>query len=246
MLTYAFKIAVGDRQINEDSLMMREQNGRYCFVVCDGVGGNGMGDVASNLVAKVLVEQSVKHKFDDCISKAFSVAQDELLKHQIENNAKNKMKTTAAMLLVEENSFCIGHIGDTRVYVFGENNIRYRTVDHSVPQILALAGEISEDEIRNHPDRNVLLKALGTKWEKPMFDVSPIMPISEFKAALVCSDGFWEYITENEMLDSLKNSTDANEWLEKMLTITNSNSTKKRRDNYSAIAVLNDSCRNCL
>ena len=241
MLTYAFKTAVGDRQINEDSLMMCEQNKRYCFVVCDGVGGNGMGDVASNLVAKILVEQSVKHKFDDCISKAFAVAQEELLKHQIQNNAKNKMKTTAAMLLVEGNAFCIGHIGDSRVYIFGENNIRYKTVDHSVPQILALAGEISEDEIRNHPDRNVLLKAMGTKWEKPMFDVSPIMPISEFKAALVCSDGFWEYITENEMLDLLKDSTDSSEWLNKMLLIAESAAINDKRDNYSAIAILNDS-----
>lgn len=241
MLDYAFKNDIGDRQVNEDSLMMREQNGRYCFVICDGVGGNGMGDVASNLVAKVLVEQSVKHKFDDCISKAFSVAQDELLKHQIENNAKNKMKTTAAMLLVEENSFCIGHIGDTRVYIFGENNIRYRTVDHSVPQMLALAGEISENEIRSHPDRNVLLKAMGTNWEKPMFDVSPVMPISEFKAALVCSDGFWEYITEEQMLDSLKYSTDSSEWLNKMLLIAESAAINEKRDNYSAITILNDS-----
>ncbi len=241
MLNYVFKSAVGDRQINEDSLMIGEQNGRYCFVVCDGVGGNGMGDVASNLVAKVLVEQSMKHNYDDCIASAFMAAQDELLKQQIDNNAKNKMKTTAAMLLVEENSFCIGYIGDTRVYVFGENNIRYRTVDHSVPQMLALAGEISEDEIRNHPDRNILLKAMGTKWEKPMFDVSPVMPISKFKAALVCSDGFWEYITENEMLDSLKYSTDSSEWLNKMLLIAESAAINEKRDNYSAIAIWNDS-----
>ncbi len=241
MLDYTFKNDIGNRQVNEDSLVINEQNGRYCFVVCDGVGGNGMGNVASNLVAKILVEQSMKHKFNDCITKAFMAAQDELLKQQIDNNAKNKMKTTAAMLLVEENTFCIGHIGDTRVYVFGENNIRYRTVDHSVPQMLALAREISEDEIRNHPDRNVLLKALGIKWEKPMFDVSPVMPISEFKAALVCSDGFWEYITENEMLDSLKHSTDSSEWLNKMLLITEGVAINKKRDNYSAIAIWNDS-----
>lgn len=126
-------------------------------------------------------------------------------------------------------------------YIFGENNIRYKTVDHSVPQILALAGKISEDEIRNHPDRNILLKALGIKWEKPMFDVSPIMPISEFKAALVCSDGFWEYITENEMLDSLKDSTDSGEWLNKMLLITECAAINEKRDNYSAIAIWNDS-----
>lgn len=241
MLDIAYKSAIGDRQVNEDSLLTSEQNRRYCFVVCDGVGGNGMGDIASNLVAKILVEQSVKHKFNDCISKAFMAAQDELLKQQIDNNAKNKMKTTAAMLLVEENSFCIGHIGDTRVYIFGENNIRYRTVDHSVPQMLALAGEISENEIRSHPDRNVLLKAMGTNWEKPMFDVSPVMPISEFKAALVCSDGFWEYITEEQMLDSLKYSTDSSEWLNKMLLIAESAAINEKRDNYSAITILNDS-----
>lgn len=241
MLDIAYKSGIGNRQINEDSLLTSEHNGRYCFVVCDGVGGNGLGDVASNLVAKILVEQAMKHNFDDCISKSFMAAQGELLKQQIDNNAKNKMKTTAAMLLVEEDSFCIGHIGDTRVYVFGKNNIRYRTVDHSVPQMLVLAGEISEEEIRNHPDRNILLKAMGTKWEKPMFDVSTVMPISEFKAALVCSDGFWEYISENEMLDSLKYSTDSNEWLNKMLLITESAAINKKRDNYSAIAILNDS-----
>lgn len=239
-MEYAFITDVGGRQANEDFLLINDQNGRYCFVVCDGVGGNGMGDVASNLVAKVLVEQSVKHKFDDCISRAFTVAQDELLKYQISSNAKNKMRTTAAMLLLEDNALGIGYIGDTRVYVFGENNIRYRTVDHSVPQMLALAGEISEKEIRNHPDRNILLKAMGTKWEKPMFEVSPVMNFSECKAALICSDGFWEYITEDEMLRELNNSDSANEWLDKMLNITKCNSVMEKRDNYSAIAIFND------
>lgn len=240
MLDFDCISAIGGRRINEDSLLTSEQNGRYCFVVCDGVGGNGMGDVASNLVAQILVEQSVKHKFDDCITRAFMVAQDELVKQQIDNNAKNKMKTTAAMLLVERNSYYIGHIGDTRVYIFGDNKIIYKTVDHSVTQMLALVGEISEDEIRNHPDRNILLKSMGTNWEKPMFDVSPVMPVSEFKAALVCSDGFWEYITENEMLDSLKHSTDSAEWLNKMLLIAKNAAINKKRDNYSAIAILND------
>ena len=79
-----------------------------------------------------------------------------------------------------------------------------RTIDHSIPQMLALAGEIKEKEIRRHPDRNKLLRVVGTDWENPQYEISEDVEKTGGEAFLLCSDGFWENITEKEMVKCLK------------------------------------------
>lgn len=241
MLDYAVISEIGNRKLNEDYLRLAEKNGKYCFVVCDGLGGHGMGDIASQFVSKVFIE-----KFNTCdtyegfLSSAFSLAQEELIKHQAENNVKNKMRTTAAVLYLSEDTVHIGHVGDSRVYVFGEDGLKTRTIDHSVPQMLALSGEITENEIRKHPDRNIILRAMGTDWDKPMYELMQPIPLSECKGFLLCSDGFWEYIDESEMLSTLDNYGTAEEWLNAMKSIVIENGAASKMDNFTAIAILNN------
>lgn len=96
---------------------------------------------------------------------------------------------------------------------FPQNKVMTRTLDHSVPQMLALCREIREDEIRNHPERSSVLRVMGIEWEKDMFDVMKPVPLRKCDAFLLCSDGFWELITEEKMCEYLKNSDSADEWL---------------------------------
>lgn len=239
MLDYATISEVGNRNLNEDYVGTAKKNKRYCFVVCDGLGGHGMGDVASHFVTDVFIEQfNICDSYDGFLSSTFSLAQERLIAHQKENKVRNKMRTTTAALVVDEMDVFIGHVGDSRVYVFDKNGIKNRTIDHSVPQMLALSGEITEEEIRKHPDRNIILRAMGTDWEKPMFELLPTINLSECQAFLICSDGFWEYINENEMFTSLNNSKTADEWLHTMKSVVEKNGINEKMDNYSAIAVL--------
>lgn len=241
MLDYAVISEIGNRKLNEDYLRLAEKDGKYCFVVCDGLGGHGMGDIASQFVSNVFIEQfNTCDTYEGFLSSAFSLAQEKLIKHQAENNVKNKMRTTAAVLYVSDNMVHIGHVGDSRVYVFSDKELKARTIDHSVPQMLALSGEITDEEIRKHPDRNIILRAMGTDWDKPMYELMQPINLSECKGFLLCSDGFWEYIDETEMISTLENCGTAKEWLNAMKSIVIENGTDSKMDNFTAVAILNN------
>lgn len=240
MLDYAVISEIGDRKVNEDCVGAKEHNGKYCFLVCDGLGGHGMGDIASRFVTDVFLEefQTCELK-NDFLSSTFSLAQERLINLQDVNKACNKMRTTVATVVVDHETASIGYIGDSRVYAFDNTGIKKRTIDHSVPQMLALAGEIEEKDIRTHPDRNKILRAMGTEWSTPMYELLPALNIAECRAFLLCSDGFWEYITEAEMMVLLNTATSAEDWLLKMVSVIKMSGQFEKMDNYSAIAVLN-------
>ena len=241
MLDYAVISEIGNRKLNEDYFRLAEKDGKYCFVVCDGLGGHGMGDIASQFVSNVFIEQfNTCDTYEGFLSSAFSLAQEKLIKHQAENNVKNKMRTTAAVLYVSDDMVHIGHVGDSRVYVFSDKELKVRTIDHSVPQMLALSGEITDEEIRKHPDRNIILRAMGTDWDKPMYELMQPINLSECKGFLLCSDGFWEYIDETEMISTLENCGTAKEWLNAMKSIVIENGTDSKMDNFTAVAILNN------
>ena len=94
-----------------------------------------------------------------------------------------------------------GHVGDSRLYYFKNGRIVKRTLDHSVPQMLVAAGEIDEKEIRHHPDRNRLVRVMGMEWDEPKYQVSEPMPEEPGQAFLLCSDGFWENIEEEQIIE---------------------------------------------
>lgn len=237
-ISYSVYTNIGGREINEDALGYRFTDGSYCFFLCDGLGGHGMGEVASSTAIKVFesqLEKSINAK--DYICNAFQAAEDIILAEQKKKNAINKMKTTAAIVLIGKNKVHIGHIGDSRIYVFYRKRVVMRTLDHSVPQMLALSGEIKETEIRNHPSRNILLRVIGVEWSEPMYEVASPIPLRKVDALLLCSDGFWELIDESTMCALLEVSNSASEWLERMRHTVVENGKKTNMDNNSAIAI---------
>lgn len=96
----------------------------------------------------------------------FEHAQNSLLKQKEILIVRNSMCTTAVALVVEGNKAYIGHIGDSRLYVVENDCVTYKTRGHSIPQMLALHGEIAEIDIPHHTDRNKLLRVLGMQWNK--------------------------------------------------------------------------------
>ena len=232
---------VGGRQINEDSVGVFQNGGNNCYILCDGLGGHGMGDIASSLVVAVFEDQF--NKTDDVVNflgQTFSAAQDILMAEQKARNAKRKMKTTGVAVITDDRNAYIGHVGDSRGYVFYKNKVKTRTLDHSIPQMLVLSREIKEDQIRNHPDRNTLLRVMGVEWDEAMYELMAPIPLKKCQAFLLCSDGFWELIDEKEMCAQLKKAGSVEEWLRNMIKIVQTNGEGKNMDNYSAIAVWNE------
>lgn len=239
MLEFATVSKNGDRQYNEDCLKTAFENEYRCFIICDGLGGYECGDVASKIVAETFVNELADcENLTSFLTTAFCKAQKQVVIRQKTIGAKN-MKTTAVCLVTNDTELCVGHIGDSRFYGFKKDGTYIRTFDHSVPQLLVQSGVIKEDEIRNHPNRNMLLKALGDNSDESLFEVTTLMSLNDFSAFLLCSDGFWELIDENEMLSTLESSISPQEWMGKMTAIVEKNGKEKDMDNYSAIAIIN-------
>lgn len=229
----------GGREVNEDSYVILDNEEYKCYVLCDGLGGHGKGEVASGLVTGIFKEYYEKgiDNPEEFIGNILNIAQTMLLSEQIAQNARDKMKTTATAVLVADGIVHRGYIGDSRIYVFKKNKVMERSVDHSVPQMLVAAGDIKEKEIRNHPDRNKLLKVMGIEWEKPEFQIMELLDADDCQAVLMCSDGFWELITEKKMCSLLKKSASVREWIESMTAVVKENGVGKNMDNNTAIGI---------
>lgn len=237
-LTYSTFTDPGSRKVNEDSIGVCNNEENNCFILCDGLGGHGMGDVASLLVVDVFKSQFEKcHDCSEFLGSTFLAAQDVLMAKQSELHAERKMKTTAVSVVTDNKNAYIGHVGDSRLYIFSRNKVKRRTLDHRIPQMLVLSKDIKDSEIRNHPDRNVLLRVLGIDWEEPMYELIKPIPLKKCQAFLLCSDGFWELIEENEMCELLKKAKTVNEWLDNMVDVVRTNGKGRNMDNFSAIAV---------
>ena len=237
-IDYSLISNVGNRDINEDAVAFAEKFGRKCFVLCDGLGGHGKGDLASKYVTEFIKCSFEEYGNDkDFLEKAILQCQLGLLEEQKRLNATEEMKTTVVVLIVDENVYQYAHVGDSRLYVFRNNRILERTIDHSVPQMLALAGDIKESGIRKHPDRNRLLRVLGIEWDAPKYDVSECKELRDGDSFLLCSDGFWELILERKMCKYLKRNENSESWLAEMLELVQENGKKVNMDNYSAIAI---------
>lgn len=239
MVRYASLTNQGGRELNEDSIGVAECRGRMCFVVADGLGGHDRGEVASRAaVDSVLADFSRRGSTDaDALAEYFEAAQRKLLEMQGKRAGSGGMLTTLNVLCVSEEGITGGHVGDTRTYYFHRGKMISRTIDHSVPQMLAAAGEIKESEIRGHVDRNRLLRAMGTNWSSPAYVISKTVMPDRGQAFLLCTDGFWELILEKQMMSALKKSGSPEEWLHVMENIVQKNGKNQDMDNYSAIAV---------
>lgn len=238
MITYAMFSRQGERENNEDSIRMKEKTGGSVFLLADGLGGHGAGEVASQMTVAYGIDLFERmNSYDTYLKDLFENGQRRLLNLQRRYNASEQMKTTLTALLIQREHAVWGHIGDSRLYLFENGVLKQRTLDHSVPQMLVEKGEISETDIRTHPDRNRLLCVMGNEWFREAYDLSKPIKLTETTSFLLCSDGFWEYITEEWMERTLQNAKSVAHWLNIMEKIVQENGHGKQMDNFSAIGV---------
>ena len=228
---------IGGRQINEDTCaVFHKKRKEHCFVVADGLGGHGCGAQASQTAVASISEifLSDELEYPEDFLAWFQKANKAVFDIQSTNC---KMKTTLVALYIKDNDAMWAHIGDSRLYHFVNGRLVEQTLDHSVSQMAVLCGEISSDEIRGHIDRNRLLRALGRE-ENVRIEVSEKINLKGKKHAfLLCTDGFWEYIYENEMEEALLAADSAEQWMNNMLVYMKSHM-KKGNDNNTAIAII--------
>ena len=232
----------GGRGHNEDYTLALSLGGTYCRVVADGLGGHHGGEVASRIACEAAIKsfQANTEVTAEAVAEHIRNADDAIRHQQRANSAQGQMKSTIVMLVANASRAVYGHVGDTRLYHFRAGRIFQHTKDHSMPQKLVDAGEITPSEIRHHDDRSRLLRALGEDQPVRASVISEPVSIGRGDAFLLCTDGFWENVIETEMEIDLSKSASPKEWL-KYMEDRLQERVSGGFDNYTAAAVLGDS-----
>jgi PPM family protein phosphatase len=185
-------------------------------IIADGMGGHKNGDIASGVAARVaggiLVKKVLTH-FLDIHQDPFTDSLQEIMGSAIAETHKAVVRyapgggTTFTCALIVGEQVTIGHIGDSRGYfVQQDGRIQRITKDHSLVQRMVDLGEINEEQAATHPQRNVILKALG-QTENVFPDIQT-HPLPKDGSMLFCSDGLWGVVPENEILSIIKDEKD--------------------------------------
>ena len=204
----------GSRPYNEDTIFYKNTESGFLAVAADGLGGHGGGAEASALAVQVFSEGFVKSPglTEENIRGLLDQAKSEIRKRQ---TPSVKMRTTFVAFLCDGESWASVHVGDSRLYWFLDGTLKSRTLDHSVSQMAALAGEIREEQIRFHEDRSRVYRALGQDGELKVESHGEALAPGHH-AFLLCSDGFWEYVYEEEMAEDLAAAASPEDWLARM------------------------------
>lgn len=223
----------GGRERNEDSVRCLVEAGRGVFVVADGLGGHGKGEVASGMAADFLLDRCAGQPPDtEQLLELFQQANETVISgHGVPG--QEDMKTTAVVLSVDGDRAVWAHIGDSRLYRFSDGALYQVTRDHSVTYMKYLGGEISYMDIYHDDDRSSLLRALGKQPCRPEAGQGPVRRGDAF---LLCSDGFWEYVYREEMLLDLLKAETPEQWARNML-LRHIRRTPPGNDNFSLITV---------
>lgn len=227
---------IGGRSNNEDSIFPRQdQAGQQdrLFLVCDGVGGADKGEVASALVCDYMPEYFHLHPGAThdrgFIEKALRHAEGKMNAYlELHPEARN-MGTTLTLLSLQKGGAAIAWVGDSRVYQVRNGKIIYRTEDHSLVNTLIKQGEITEEEAKNHPQRNVIMRAVHGADEPAKVDVMQVDDIQPDDFFLLCSDGLLEQVSDEVICQTLLKDADPRQIKELFLERCLGNT----RDNFS-------------
>lgn len=226
---------IGGRTNNDDTVSKRQKDDSSWVFVGDGLGGYAGGKMASEAAAKALMDASHRGSLliDSRMQEAAAAANEAVL--SVQREKRGNMKTTMVFLTIEDGRAKWMHVGDSRLYHFHCGRIVTQTKDHSVSQMAVLMGEITSQQIRFHEDRNRVLRALGSESAKPEISQTVMLTSGE-DVFLLCTDGFWEYVYEEEMEGLLQKSITPEQWLEAMqqLLLTR---VPQDNDNFTAAAV---------
>lgn len=206
-----------------DTGLVRSSNQDYCktgdlpdgsvwAVVCDGMGGANGGSTASRIAAETIAEQlkelyNTERYHDDIeklIKESVAIANQRVYDMSMKVYSLSGMGTTVVVGLVRDEVVHIVHAGDSRAYLYENGSLSQITKDHSMVQELVDMGQITLEEARNHPNKNIITRALGTR-ENLKTDYNSVSFRKE-SVLLICTDGLSNYLTEDDIAGFIKES----------------------------------------
>jgi len=214
------------REHNEDSvIIVKNHNNEYLLAVADGMGGHRGGEIASSIAIshigkcfKELGKLGTKEEAIIWIKNVVSETNVLIYKYTEENPESAGMGTTLVLSVLTEDYLLFGNIGDSSGYVYKNNLIHKVTTDHTLVNLLVKSGEITEEEAKEHPRKNVLMKALGatTSVEMDIVDIE-----TDVEGIFLCSDGLTNMLDDEQISKVLTEDLTTEQKLNKLIIKAN-------------------------
>lgn len=214
------------RDHNEDSvIIVKDQADEILLAVADGMGGHRNGEVASSIaishIGKRFAEiSSVGNKEDatNFVREMVSEANFLIYKHTSEHPESTGMGTTLVLAILTKDFLLFGNIGDSSGYVVKNEKLHKVTTDHTLVSLLVKSGELTEEEAKNHPRKNVLMRALGATNTVEM-DITYVE--RDIEGIFLCSDGLTNMLNDDQITKVLNENTSLEEKLKKLIVKCN-------------------------
>ena len=243
MKTFYLTDAGKVRTHNEDSVtIVKNQNNEYILMVADGMGGHRKGEVASSIAVTHLGKRftdvaSVGNKLDavNWLNDNINEVNNEILDYAKENEDSQGMGSTLVCAVLTKDFLIFGNIGDSSGYVLKNGKLHKVTKDHTLVNLLIEAGSLTLEEAKNHPKKNVLMRALGAteKAELDIFDVD-----IQNDGVLLCSDGLTSLISDEQIELVLNDDTLSID--QKVVKLINKCNARGGHDNISIALLLQE------
>lgn len=222
------------REKNEDAIFLDDEMGIY--IVADGMGGHNAGEIASRLAIdafqKAFVKQDEGEDLPDRLVAAMAKANEAVYAESQSAEEKQGMGTTFTCAAVKKNRAVIGHVGDSRAYLFHDGTLRQITRDHSYVMEMVKQGKLTLEEAAVHPKRNIITKAVGSK--EPLGSDVFFETLRQGDLLLLCSDGLTTMVEEETIATILEEQLPVEEAAHRLVDCANRHGGK---DNISVILV---------
>lgn len=207
-IDYADLSLIGAREDNQDRVATAVAEHAAMLVAVDGMGGHADGERAAETTLKVLIEafwHTPLPLFDPIgfLHLTLGRAHDEVVRMGAPLPLENRPRATCAVCLVQGGSAYWAHIGDSRVYLLRGAGVAERTRDHSHVEFLLREGVITAEQVLNHPMRNFVESCVGGDPMLPEMSISGRRVLAPNDLLLVCTDGFWGNLTDDDIARSL-------------------------------------------
>ena len=203
---------IGGRKVNQDRMGYSFTRDALLLVLADGMGGHLRGEVASSITLQTmstLFQQQASpyvKKPERFLQEALLAAHEEIHVYSAANNLAETPRTTVVACLIQHNTAIWAHCGDSRLYWLRRGQILARTRDHSHVEHLIAKGLADASERTTHPDRNKLYNCLGAS-SLPRVDVSRAVSLQSGDVLMLCSDGLWSMLPDEEIAQRLSTQT---------------------------------------
>ena len=230
------------RQENEDSFAIAEESGLQIAVVCDGMGGENGGKKASSLAVDTYLKQlkmllrsdMLPEQMRELSSFCAAQANTAIYQYSLENPEYKGMGTTLVSVIASAETALVSNIGDSRAYLFHKGKLTQITHDHSVVESLVRSGDITAEQARTHPNRNLITRALGPEVSASCDTYT--VKLHKGDKLLLCTDGLIVTAEDAQIERTIREESDISKALEALIDLARQNDAP---DNVTAVLMDN-------